>query len=514
MKIKNKIRLILSLSTLILFGGCTDLEYNNLGGIIPEGSGDSEAFLLSAYGAAREFANERTIFGLTEHPSDVLIGPTRGGDWFDGGVFQQMHLHQWHPDHIFIITAWKSLNDGVFKATQAIAGNGVTPQITAEAKTIRAYYLFHILDFWGITAFREAAQGLESDPLVRNSAESVNWIIEDLESALSDLPEASSKNVANKNTARAILCKLYLNKAVYEADSKGGGTFDFNPQDMDKVISYATDIEASGQYSLTPGVVGYFQNFAEANDEQSTELILSVPKEVIGGFKQKWNCTLHWNMRPPGWSGFATLSDFYDTFEEGDSRLGGAYNSDTNPYTEVSGTDAGFLVGQQTYADGTIILARDGVTPVDFSREVDLKVNGEVEGIRVLKYIPDFRGGVDNADDANNSMVLLRYGEVVMNKAEAMFRKGDVAEAEEVVNGLREIRFEKPAPLELTLESLLEERGRELYWEGWRRHDLIRFGKFLDEWQEKPATDSDKVLFPIPSTALLANPALQQNSGY
>ena len=114
----------------ILFS-CTDLEFENQGGIIPEGVGDSEDFLASAYGVAREFANDRTIFGLTEHSSDVLIGPTRGGDWFDGGVFQQMHLHEWHPDNTFIITSWQTLNEGVFKATQAIEGNGATPQIIA-----------------------------------------------------------------------------------------------------------------------------------------------------------------------------------------------------------------------------------------------------------------------------------------------------------------------------------------------------------------------------------------------
>lgn len=513
MNIKHNLKLFLLLGVIITVS-CTDLEFQNQSGIIPEGVGDSADFLSSAYGVAREFANERTIFGLSEHPSDVLIGPTRGGDWFDGGVFQQMHLHEWHPDHTFIITSWQSLNEGVFKATQAIEGNGVTPQIIAEAKTIRAYYLFHILDFWGITVFRGATEGLEVDPLVRTSAESVNWLIEDLESAMADLPDTSSPNVANKNTARAILCKLYLNKAVYETTDRSVGTFDFKSDDMTKVIEYADAITASGNYSLSSGVVGYFNTFAEQNDVQSTELILSVPASQIPTFKAKWNCTLHWNMKPPGWSGYATLSDFYDTFEQGDSRLGGAYNSSTNPYTDNSGVTAGFLVGPQTDDEGNQIFARDGVTPVDFTREVDLKVNGEVEGIRVLKYIPDFTGGVDNADNANNSMVLLRYGDALINKAEAMFRMGDVSGAEALINEIRETRFGQASPLALTEASLLQERGRELYWEGWRRNDLVRFGKFLDAWQEKPATSAEKVLFPIPSTAILANPNLDQNPGY
>jgi len=115
-------------------------------------------------------------------------------------------------------------------------------------------------------------------------------------------------------------------------------------------------------------------------------------------------------------------------------------------------------------------------------------------------------------------MVLLRYGDVLMNKAEALFRGGTDPMGQtalDVINEVRDIRFETPSPFtEVTNENLLEERGRELYWEGWRRNDLIRFGKFLDAWQEKPATTAERVLYPIPPTALLANPSLMQNPGY
>jgi hypothetical protein len=105
-----------------------------------------------------------------------------------------------------------------------------------------------------------------------------------------------------------------------------------------------------------------------------------------------------------------------------------------------------------------------------------------------------------------------------MNKAEAIFRGGADPmgqSALDVINEIRLVRFDTPSPLlELSADILLDERGRELYWEGWRRNDLIRFGKFLEAWQEKPETSSDKVLYPIPPTALLANPGLTQNPGY
>ena len=66
----------------------------------------------------------------------------------------------------------------------------------------------------------------------------------------------------------------------------------------------------------------------------------------------------------------------------------------------------------------------------------------------------------------------------------------------------------------LTLDQLIDERGRELYLESWRRQDLIRFGKFLLPWQEKAASNPRYLLFPIPNGQLAANPNLTQNPGY
>ena len=66
----------------------------------------------------------------------------------------------------------------------------------------------------------------------------------------------------------------------------------------------------------------------------------------------------------------------------------------------------------------------------------------------------------------------------------------------------------------VNLDNLLDERGFELYWEGHRRQDLIRFGKFLDAYTNKPASGVERLLFAIPSTALAVNPNLTQNCGY
>ena len=63
-------------------------------------------------------------------------------------------------------------------------------------------------------------------------------------------------------------------------------------------------------------------------------------------------------------------------------------------------------------------------------------------------------------------------------------------------------------------DELLAERGRELYWEGCRRQDMIRFGRFLDAWSDKPASGPERLLFAIPANAIAVNPNLQQNPGY
>ena len=93
-------------------------------------------------------------------------------------------------------------------------------------------------------------------------------------------------------------------------------------------------------------------------------------------------------------------------------------------------------------------------------------------------------------------------------------RKGDNAAALTIVNDLRTVRG-ATALASLDETSLLAERARELYVEGWRRTDLVRFGKFLQPWDQKQTTDDPKyLLFPFPSAQIVANPSLKQNPGY
>ena len=319
---------------------------------------------------------------------------------------------------------------------------------------------------------------------------------------MNDLPDGPTFK-SNKDAARVLLMKAYLNKGTFA--NRQSPTFD--AADMAQVISNADAIINSGKYSLDNN---YFENFAPNNDVVSSENIwtgLNVGGVSSGNVPSRWFATLHYNQNPSGWNGFTTLSEFYDSFEENDIRRGMDYPG----MTDVGGVKAGFLIGQQYDQNGTPLKDRKD-NPLAFTREVNPIETGsnlEVTGIRVIKYPIDYAGG----DNANNDYVFFRYADVLLMKAEALMRTGNSGGALDIVNNLRSVR-NASALGSLGPDELIAERGRELYWEGWRRQDLIRFGKFLEAWGDKPASGPERLLFPIPSAALSVNPNLEQNPGY
>ena len=108
----------------------------------------------------------------------------------------------------------------------------------------------------------------------------------------------------------------------------------------------------------------------------------------------------------------------------------------------------------------------------------------------------------------------MRYADVLLMKAEAIMRGGTSGEtALDVVNQLRAVRGAS-ALNSIDEATMLDERGRELYWEGIRRTDQIRFGTYTNTWSEKTAQEPFRTLFPIPQQAIDSNPNLVQNPGY
>jgi hypothetical protein len=125
---------------------------------------------------------------------------------------------------------------------------------------------------------------------------------------------------------------------------------------------------------------------------------------------------------------------------------------------------------------------------------------------------------------------LFRLADVYLMYAEAVLRgatSGNATTALGYVNALRTRAYGNAngniTSAQMTLDFILDERARELYWEGYRRTDLIRYSKFtgsayLWPWKGKVAagatTETFRDLYPIPSNDLGANPTLKQNPGY
>jgi starch-binding outer membrane protein, SusD/RagB family len=512
----NKAYLLFFLIAGTMWSSCTKLD-ESLGSTITKQQADSvikvPALLAAAYnGLQLPYQDQSNYWALCEMTSDEAVAPTRGGDWDDNGVWRALKLHNWNSDHLFITNAFENILQLQFLATNVL-NFGPTAQQAAEARFLRAWSMFSILDGWGQVPFRNPNDTLLNAPKVLQAADAANFIISELNDIEGTLTDTVPAYEANRSAAKALLMKVYLNRGAFT--NRQTPTFD--NADMQKVIDLADEITATGKYSITPN---FFDNFAYNNDVVSRENIFtqdngpgkSTVRSGNAAFCH-WAPTLHYNQDPSGWNGFTTTGTFYDKFEAADTRRGGSYAGVTN----ISGLKVGFLIGQQYGAGGVVLKDRNG-NPLIFTREVALqetdKQTLEVTGIRVVKYPPDMTNAdTKNSNNENNDYVFLRYADVLLMKAEAMLRMGDAAGALVVVNQLRTARG---ASVLATLDAntLLDERGREMYWEGWRREDLIRFGKFLDAWDLKPTDDPKYLLFPIPTSDLAVNKNLKQNTGY
>lgn len=478
----------------LMISGCTELEVEFADSLYIEQTDegfsgvDVEAVLNSAYGKLGDIVGSSYtgVSGLNDPTSDEMIIPTRSTDWGNGGVFRELQAHGWDAAHSYILDTWDDLNVGVYYCTQILASNP-SDTAAAEAKTLRAFFMYNIIDLFGQVPFREADEGVDVDPVVWTRTEAFNFAVSDLESAMAMLPEggpgAADLTRVSKPFAHALLARFYLNKAVYTSDSPAG-PYTFQAADMNKVIEHCDAVEAAGyEYEAN-----YFDNF---NAEGSSEKILI--------YTRWWNGMWIWpqlHNNQGGWNGATTLGSFYDLFDADDSRIG---------YNPSAGRGFGFLIGQQYNDDGTKTLNRSG-EPLVYTREVLLSGNPDYSGIRVLKYDPNSDGG----------FVLMRYADVRLMKAEAILRGGTATageSAQSIVDGLRAVRGANS--INVNIDMMLDERGREMYWEGIRRTDQVRFETFTKTtWENKTVMDDNRVLFPIPRRAMDSNPNFTQNPGY
>jgi len=483
------------------------------------GGAPEPSSISKVYEQLNQLLGQGNSYAMDEHTTDELLGPTRGTDWDDFGTWRKLHLHTWDASHNQINDTWNGLNGALFQTTLLAESTSASPSDVAAARFLRAYFSYIVCDLYGEVQHRPATAAADVIPDVFTRSEATDFIISELEAIIPVLPSytPSNRGLATKEAAEFLLAKTYLNKAVFKQDpTQPAGPFTFNPADMNKVISLVDAIAANPNLSISSN---YWDNFSWQNSTKSTENIFVRPHS--GGINVVWATAMgfHYNQAPSGWNGFTTLSDFYNSFQDGDVRKGIVLPG----YTDQVGSNVGFLVGQIKGPQGghignPIVDLKDrSGNPLIFTPYVSLFFSTEAMGIRTEKYPLDPSTINNGGWDSPNDYVFFRISDALLMKAEAILRGGTAIGGQTPLSIVNSIR-EKRGVGDLTsvdLPTLLAERGRELYLEGWRRNDMIRFGVFSDPVGQRPsASDPSRVVFPIPNIALSSNPNLKQNFGY
>ncbi len=489
---------------------CSNLEEKVLDGQISSktngtGTVDTKASLGAAIAGLREFQGQGQMWTLGEMTTDALVGPTRGGDWDDNGDWRAVHTHLWTANHVQVRDSWNTLLSKIYFCNQVIYNNAPVAE-TLQARFLKDFYSYWVVDMFGQLPYRDQGSDPEKNALVYPRAQATEIIIKDLEEIVTKLPvRVSGKpEEINQDAARFLLAKIYLNKAVFTSANPAGGTFTFAKADMDKVIS---NVDAMTNTLATK----YWDNFAPDNNT-SNEIAFTTKNvrgsEAGGGgsMQGKWRMCSHYAQTPDGWNGFSTLSEYYDKFNPNDKRI----NYNDTEIINAYGNNLGFRIGQQYAPGGTKALKDRNDNPLVFTKDLSIITGGktlETAGIRGIKYVPDPK----DFNLPENDYVLMRYSDALLMKAEAIARGGS-GSIGTIMTDISSRVSQTASPA--TLDGIYAERAKELWWEGWRRNDMVRFGKFLDPNSLKQKKSADRyILFPIPSAATL-NPNLKQNPGY
>lgn len=431
-------------------------------------------------------------FWAQEVSSDEVVFPVRGTDWNDGGKWRVLHQHTWTNDVDAVNSMWSHLFDGVREANKLLdvlsdqQGDPLVAVDIAKIKTLRAFFMYLAMDNYGdipiITSFVNASPL----PLKEKREEVYEFLINDLKPIASLLPISTNKFAVSRGMAYSLMAKLYLNAEVYT----GTPAYAEAEAMCDSIINL-------GNYALQNDVTSAFA----ADNVNIPENIFTIAFDEFDntGFRLHMR-TLHYlhdatfNMKVGPWNGFAIVKDHYDKYEDDDLRK-----------------NEWFIVGQQKDANGTDLFDETAGTKLVIDPYIPKLVMdasntpNEIRnsGARVKKYEIE-SGALENL---NNDFPLFRYADILLMKAECAVRNGSAGDGDEWLNLIRQ-RANISSIAGASLDDILEERGRELFCEGHRRQDLIRFGKFGDAWWEKSPSGSDKTIFPIPQWAIDANPNL------
>lgn len=365
----------------------------------------------------------------------------------------------------------------------------------AEARFLRAYQYWVLMDLFGNPPFVT-----EKDPIGKfippqiQRKDLFTYIETELKDIEADLVDARQNEYgrADKGANWALLARLYLNAEVYTGTAKN-----------DEAVTYATKVINAG-YSLMP----HFKNlFRSDNNVNNNEVILPIAYDAT-------------NSQNYGGTTFLICSSHGTdpTDNKGFGIPGGGWlgNRATKNLPQVFGDYSGNADKRAMFGAGNI----DVNNPLVFGDGLSVQKFSNLTVDSTIPYSP-------NGVLCNTDFPLFRLAEMYLVYIEATKRggNGSAATALQYFNLLRTRGYENASGnvTSYTLDDVLKERQRELYWEGFRRTDLIRFGQFTGgtyvwPWKggvkDGAGVDTHYNLFPIPAAEIISNPNLAQNPGY
>ena len=452
----------------------------------------------------------RGIYDLQTFGSDEAMLPTRGGDWYDGGLWQAMYKHSWSAGHDLPKNAWLYLYKVITLCNrsletldkyQQLAGSNYTAWC-AEVRAFRAMYYWYLIDLFGDVPLVVSTNVSMNEVMRTPRTEIYNFCVKELEVCKEELPNTNSVRKGDyygritTPVANFILAKLYLNAAVYTGKEE--------LENYKLCVERCDDIEDEG-YELE---ANYSDNFL-VNNQYSKENIFVIPMDKSLYSNQQQNMYRSYHYRHAAAYGFTgengtcatkrTMEIYGYGTEEEDSRLlenffyGTVYDLNLDP-----------------------ILDRTGKPLTYYPEAVELDLSGspyvETAGARMRKYEVD-KNAPKDGKLMDNDIVLFRFADVLLMRAEAKLRMDE--DGHEDFDAVRSRAYMDTRPY--TLQNLLDERMLELCWEGWRRQDLIRFGQYKSLYDGPDAideSDGHTCVYPIPADVRALNNKLTQNDGY
>lgn len=477
---------------------------------------------------------------------DELMGVSFNGSYFDNGRLVHPSTHNLNPDTPGA-GAMGDLMAGITYSNKIIVELGGEDQkdpIIAPVRAIRAFYHFLLMDMYGDVPLLDHAVA-EGEIIERAPRADVARFIEsELIEIIPDLSEANNANTygrPNKWMAQALLAKLYLNWGVYTASDVTTVTNDTPNEKLDELVAVCDEIIKSEIFEVGEG---YRKKFFPDNGIHIKDFIYAVnfdpvknPTRYIGGhqldrfmtFKKANSCD---GMGPWGFVPAKSLAGAYiltpecvDRFNlEGDERnlvilQGPQYITD--PVTYEFTTTPLMYKGEQVNYTKEIEFDPDKLSEMSVGADSDPK--NIQKGCHLGKYPSQASDFIDRDRVSGNDIPIFRYADILLTKAEAILRGATATLGATPASLINEVRDCSNAPhIEgtVTLQDLLDERGREFVGELWRRQDLIRFGQFENDWGVKneinPSAKTDKWrrLLPIPTGVMDTNTNWEQNYGY